>query len=480
MRIKISILFLIFLTSIVFSQMPPKFQDLINDGEYTKAQKLMNMELINNFELSPDMRKSLQFEIERLERIKKDFSRTREQVLEYIKQYIPDVTQHDFDKWERSKALEYLIIDGEKKYFQWAGPNLFRIDNDAKNIKKKIDQQKSQSVATYNRDQHVEALVKMGEASDSRYINPTNFRITYTLKVNANAVPADKVIRCWLPFPREIPQRQTDIALIASEPERYLISDNNDYLQRSVYLEKKAIQDQPTTFQIVFAYTGHAVYQDIDPAQVQPANITADLVNFIQERPPHIVFMSELKTLSNEIVGKEKNPYRIAQKIFQWIDDNIPWASAREYSTFSNIPDYVYQNRHADCGMQTIFFMTLCRMNGIPTRWQSGWSTEPDDDSMHDWGEIYFEPYGWLPVDVTYGLIDSENEKVKWFFLGNMDSYRLIVNDDYSQNFYPAKIHVRSETIDFQRGEVEWEGGNLYFDQWDYDFKVEIINGVNK
>ncbi|MBD3287605.1 transglutaminase domain-containing protein, partial [candidate division KSB1 bacterium] len=139
------------------------------------------------------------------------------------------------------------------------------------------------------------------------------------------------------------------------------------------------------------------------------------------------------------------------------------------------VSEYVLENRHADCGMQTIFFMTLCRMNGIPTRWQSGWVTEPGESGMHDWGEIYFEPYGWVPVDVTYGLRKSGDDTIKWFYIGAMDSYRLIVNDDYSHHFYPEKIHHRSETIDFQRGEVEWKGGNLYFDQWDYDFDVEVI-----
>ena len=29
-------------------------------------------------------------------------------------------------------------------------------------------------------------------------------------------------------------------------------------------------------------------------------------------------------------------------------------------------------------------------------------------------------------------------------------------------------IKVRSEPYDFQRGELEWEGGNLYFDKWDW------------
>jgi hypothetical protein len=28
--------------------------------------------------------------------------------------------------------------------------------------------------------------------------------------------------------------------------------------------------------------------------------------------------------------------------------------------------------------------------------------------------------------------------------------------------------------VDSQRGEVEWRGGNLYFDQWDYGFDWQI------
>ena len=38
-------------------------------------------------------------------------------------------------------------------------------------------------------------------------------------------------------------------------------------------------------------------------------------------------------------------------------------------------------------------------------------------------------------------------------------------NDDFSQPLVPAKRHFRSETVDSQRGEVEWRGGNLYCGQ---------------
>jgi hypothetical protein len=80
-----------------------------------------------------------------------------------------------------------------------------------------------------------------------------------------------------------------------------------------------------------------------------------------------------------------------------------------------------------------------------------------------------------VPVDVTFGLVTSEDERERWFYLGGTDRYRMVVNTDYSQELYPLKTFFRSEIVDFQRGEVEWRGGNLYFDQWDYHFQVEEI-----
>jgi transglutaminase-like putative cysteine protease len=126
--------------------------------------------------------------------------------------------------------------------------------------------------------------------------------------------------------------------------------------------------------------------------------------------------------------------------------------------------------------MMVLTFITLCRLNGIPARWQSGWEFKPPQDSMHDWGEIYLAPYGWVPMDVTYGRRATADESFRWFYLSGMDSYRLIFNDGMAADFYPLKIYPRSETIDSQRGEVEWEGGNLYFNQWNWEHDWEIIS----
>ena len=35
-------------------------------------------------------------------------------------------------------------------------------------------------------------------------------------------------------------------------------------------------------------------------------------------------------------------------------------------STIENIPEYVLDNRHGDCGQVSLLFITLCRISGIP------------------------------------------------------------------------------------------------------------------
>ncbi|MBP8026611.1 MAG: transglutaminase domain-containing protein, partial [Parabacteroides sp.] len=128
------------------------------------------------------------------------------------------------------------------------------------------------------------------------------------------------------------------------------------------------------------------------------------------------------------------------------------------------------------CGMVSLLFITLCRLNGIPAKWQSGFMLHPGGVNLHDWAEVYFEGVGWVPVDQSFGIPPfAEDNDSRYFFSNGIDAYRLIVNDDFSAPLVPEKHFTRSETVDFQRGEVEWKGGNLYFDKWTWDIDVQII-----
>lgn len=460
------------------------YKALIENGEYAKAKKIINYLLATDTSLTDLDRYSLTFETERMNRIEKDFTKTEPEIIEYIKQYIPDVTGDDITRWEDEKSLEIMTIDGKKRYFKYAARNLFRINKECKAIWDKRHKGEKPEAVDSARSKLVfnkldQKIIDYYHRTGGKYSHPATRRIDYSITVNADAVPEGETIRCWIPFPREIRDRQMNVKLLETNPPQHIIAPNDMTLQRTIYLEKPAVRGEPTKFNVKYEYTIYGTYMDIVPENILPIDPEGPLKPFIEECPPHIVFTDTLKAISQNVVGDETNPFRIAQKLFQWVDENIPWASAREYSTIRNMSEYPVINGHGDCGLQAMLFITLCRLNGIPAGWQSGWIFEPafaDYHNMHDWGMIYFEPYGWLPMDPDYGVLESDSEELKWFLLHGMDNGRLIFNDDFSRDFYPKKIHHRSEPIDSQRGEVEWCGGNLYFDQWDYEMKYETLS----
>lgn len=239
-------------------------------------------------------------------------------------------------------------------------------------------------------------------------------------------------------------------------------------------MEKKAEAGKPTVFSEEFEYVSYGSWFNILSKSVKPYDTSSALYKkYTSERDRHIVFTPRLRQLADSLTQGVTNPVIKAQRIFKWINDNFPWASAREYSTIENIPEYVLENHHGDCGQVTLLFLTLCRISGIPAHFESGFMLHPNAENLHDWGEIYFEGIGWVPVDMSFGIPTyAKNENEKWFFLGGIDSWRMVVNSDFGESFSPVKKWPRSETVDFQRGEVEWQGGNLYFDKWSWNLEV--------
>jgi len=460
------------LSIVIVSQ--TKYENINNKvriGNYSNAE-IMIKEILDKDDLSQNEIDSLQFEIERHERIRKDFKLSEKDVLNYVKNYIPNADKEMLLSWEKDGSLEYKIIDGKKLYFNRSHTNLFKISKEAK-AQKDAKTGKRKDELDLLLEKIVPEIISEIDNKEGDYGNANKIKLTYTVAVPANKIPDGEIIKCWMPYPRSSNERQKILKF--SSPDECIVADNSN-LQRSVYFEKTSIRDNPTIFQYELVLSNKAVYFNVMPELVKPYNDNSLHKKFTSERFPHIVFTDKIKKLSKQIIGQEKNPYLIAKKIFTWISNNIPWAGAREYSTILNISNYCITNMHGDCGIKTFLFMTLARYNGIPTKWQSGWMLHPGKKNLHDWCEVYYEGYGWVPVDQSFGLIESEDSRVKYFYLGGIDQYRFILNDDYSQEFYPPKKFFRSETVDFQRGEVEWSGGNLYFDDWNYSMKVEYLD----
>jgi hypothetical protein len=405
------------------------------------------------------------------ERIALDFSVTEDQIDGAIENNIGKFSLLDKAIWENRGWLEFRIINDEKMYFNRAASNL-KLIKDFHEQKERQIEDNAADPQMKERLKHTEEAVNASD-NQSKPVLPVNMKITYTLTVHPDVIPEGETIRCWLPYPKVSFSRQTNVKLSGTSENSYIISPESS-THGTIYLECKSKKGVPTVFKEEFTYRSNAQWFNYATLKPKPYNKETTIYRkYTAEQPPQIRFTREIRKITDSIAGTATDPKEIVRNIYLWFKNNITWTGALEYSIMADIPHYVLENRRGDCGMQTLLFISMVRYKGIPVRWQSGWMVPPGAENLHDWCEVYYEGTGWVPVDVSYDLQNSNDKSLAEYYLSGIDSYRMILNDGISGELFPEKKYMRSEPYDFQRGEVEWKGGNLYFDKWDYDMKIE-------
>lgn len=404
--------------------------------------------------------------LEQLRRKRIDYSLSPEAMLNKLKRSIPDAKSEDLERWREAGELQYLMIDGAVRYFGREPVNLFRFSEEAKSRRV----QSAEFAGSFDLATHAAELLKRARP-DTPYIFPVRHNIKYQITIPKDhpRLKHGAKISVWMPFP-QVHDQQGEVKLHSVSSEALLAESGAAH--RSLYFEKEFEKDffkqgEDQEFTANFSFTTYAKVPVIDEAKIEPYDTASDIYRtFTAERPPHIVLDQATRDLAAEIVGDEKNAYRKARLVFRWVYDNIKYCAEQEYSTIPNLSAKALEQRKGDCGVQALTFVTLCRAAGVPARWQSGFQTFPNNSGLHDWAEFYVEPYGWLPCDPSYGVLDHPDPAVQDFLCGRMDPWRWIVNLDYGRAFIPPKNSFRSEPTDFQRGEVEIDGHNLYFGEW--------------
>lgn len=446
---------------------------LEESGKFAEASNLLAQALQAN---SPSADRSrLLFEQDRLLRIRKDFPFTQDELYQQLKPAVAGLDRTEFDRWVAEGRFDSREIDGLRYFMASSARNLF-FRYPALSQRRRPPQNETE---LQRRMLEVCREIKRTALATAKpYVLPVRFNIAMTVTASPGAAPDGETIRAWLPLPREYPYQES-FELLSSSSAPKQVADGQRPI-RSLLLEQPVVADQPTRFRVEYNYSRCGIFFDIKPAAVKPTSDNPALKSYVSEGP-HIVFTPEMRELSRKLAEGETNPYLKAKKFYDWIAENIKYSYSIEYSTIRNISEYCRSRGYGDCGQEAMLFMTLCRLNGIPARWQSGWHTFPGAKDIHDWCEIYLEPYGWIPVDpcmaIRYSnsLNAEEQRELRDFYFGGMDEYRLAANSDYCQDLAPVKRSLRSDTVDFQRGELEWGEHNIYFDQFSYALEMKTI-----
>ncbi len=443
-------------------------------GEFQAADAVLAAEL-GVPGLAPPDQERLLFERDRLRRIRRDFRLTRGEVWEGLQQVLPTATPKEFGTWIADGTFDVRHIDGKERFFVSSVSNLFFRHPELESRRRPVRNRSALQLAYFNNASAIRAAALRAGAP---YVLPRRFQVRMTLRVHPGATTPGDAVSAWLPIPRELPF-QKEFRLLNTTLAGTQVAAPTAPL-RSVFLQEPAASDGSAVFRIDYAFATWGVSFPLHPAESLPETPgDPGLPPFLGEAP-HVKFTPEMRDLAVRIAGGETNPVRRARRFHDWIAENIRYSFAPEYSTVRNLGELCRRTGHGDCGQAVFVYMTLCRLSGIPARWQSGWAFFPGDQTIHDWCEIHLQPWGWVPVDPYMGmyamqyattLSPSQRAELRDFYFGGLTQYRMSANGDHDQPLSPPKSSVRSDDVDFQRGEVDAGGRNVFYDQLDYDFE---------
>ena len=396
-------------------------------------------------ELPHMLRRRLELERELLPRLSRQYPHDKNQALLILKGLIPDFSQEEFDSLEQDNWLDFLFIGGEKRYFVRFHRTLLKVHPD---IARRAGVPHTPSSPLLD-----QAMREMKEKGSLTYY----FQIRAALKIQEESFIPNETYRVHLPLPCVCAQTEK-VDILFADPSPLFVSPE-EHPQRTVLYEAMLAENK--SFVLEYGYYCTMKYVDLKkPPEsehfVYP-RCSGPTAMDLYEEAPHILFTPYLKSLAAQIVSGDETPLVKARKIYDFITTKIMYSFVRSYLNIENHVEYTAINLKGDCGLQALLFITLCRLAGVPARWQSGLAAEPDDIGSHDWAQFYVKPWGWLFCDCSYGgAAWRKGNLERWdFYFGNLDPYRMAANSRYQADFDPPKQFLRADPYDNQDGECE-------------------------
>lgn len=428
-------------------------------GDLDGAIKAIDRRL--KLELPEMLRARLVCERERIRRLPTQYPWNRTEALAKLREIVPSVTEEQFDEWELDGRIDFIYINGEKRYFVRCHRSITKHPELVRQAGREVSPVNDWLDPMIREIKEKGSLTRRITLETSIYVEKDDF------------VPGEYLMH--LPFPA-VSAQQSDIRLIEGDPDGIAPEDAP---ARTAHWRRQL--DEWHEFVLKYSYVSSIQYADPlhQPAPMEPLYpnaappCDADLAEF----GAFMRFTPYLKALAEDLAKGASTAAEKAWRFYEFITTKVDYSFMRDYFQIDHLNEYCAVNLRGDCGLQALLFIVLCRIGGIPARWQSGMAVEPSYTGSHDWAQFYLDGWGWLFADCSYGgsAYRYGNAERHQFYFGNLDPMRMVANREFQAELTPKLSVLRVDPYDNQAGEVERIGAELPFTMRQIDGRAKLI-----
>lgn len=435
--------------------MPDEVKMYHFSGDFTGEVAAIDRWLKRNIPLC--LRKRLEIQRIFALQLRDDYPLSRKDVVEAIQKRYPVADESALDAFIASGNVDYIFKNMEMRFQHQAISNIFNTHHHELEKIQNPDYIRPDTAFVVP-----ENIAIMKEKGGRAF----RYEVEYTIKLSPEAERPGEMLKIWFPYPAScLTQPESEIKLLDSSHPVEITGT----FHRTAYMHVPCEKD--ATYSVRYSFVNRAKYTEVDIERREYPQVGEGLTEeefkyYTGEKYPHIRFTPFIHMLAKEIAGEEKDPLRLARRVYDYICKNIRYSYVRDYLLIENIPEFVLMNGYGDCGTMALAFITLCRVLGIPAKWQSGSACSPERIGSHDWAMFYIAPYGWLYCDPSYGVgaAGEGNEVRRNHYFANLDPFRLVASDEFQNSLTPDKAFCRMDPYDNQSGEAEYDDCNIFFE----------------
>ena len=250
-----------------------------------------------------------------------------------------------------------------------------------------------------------------------------SYAVSYSVDVQASRATGPSSLYLWIPQPATGPS-QRNAKLLSRNMDPFV----EGHRGAALFQVKDLTEGGSATIALSYLVDVYAVETRVKPQAIKTASDSPIRAAYSGATSLIPADDKEVVSTAERIVGKEKNPYLKARRIYDWVTTELAIVSAP--GTGSALD--ALRDKRADAYSAALLFCALARSVDIPALPDAGFLVDRNRTSTrHFWAEFWIDGFGWVPVDPGLGAGAAPagftlRADAKDYYFGNLDSQRIL------------------------------------------------------